>query len=139
VRPVPANHPGGAVGWRVEDAAGAPALVYLPDNEIGESHGRHGLRAAWVDALRGTRLLLHDATYTPDDLPEHRGWGHSSWDEAVRLAAEASVERLVLFHHHPDRSDAAVDRIVAEARALAASLGSPLRVLAAAEGLVLHA
>jgi phosphoribosyl 1,2-cyclic phosphodiesterase len=57
----------------------------------------------------------------------------------VRLAAEARVERLVLFHHHPDRSDAAVDRIVDEARALAVSLGSDLRVLAAAEGLVLHA
>jgi ribonuclease BN (tRNA processing enzyme) len=138
VRAIPANHPGGAVGWRVDDGAGERAIVYLPDNEIAEASGRHGMRRDWIESLRGARLLLHDATYTPDDLPSHRGWGHSSWDEAVRLAVEAGVERLVLFHHHPDRSDAAVDRIVDEARALARSLGSPLRVLAAAEGLVLH-
>ena len=138
VRPIEAHHPDGAVGWRIDDADGTRLLAFLPDNEIDEAHGRHGLRSRWVESLRGVRLLLHDATYLPADAPRHRGWGHSAWDEAVRLAVEARVERLVLFHHHPDRSDTAVDRIVDEARALAASLGSPLRILAAAEGLVLH-
>jgi phosphoribosyl 1,2-cyclic phosphodiesterase len=138
VRPIEAHHPGVAVGWRVDDASGAPLVAYLPDNEIDDAHTSHDLRATWVATLRGARLLLHDATYLPEDLPRHRGWGHSSWDEAVRLAVDAGVERLVLFHHHPDRSDDAVDRIVTNARALVASLGSPLRVLAAAEGLVLH-
>ena len=141
VRPIAAHHAGstGAFGWRLDDPdTGAPLVAYLPDNEIDDAHGNHGLRAAWVEAVAGTRLLLHDATYVPADLPRHRGWGHSSWDEAVRLAVDARVERLVLFHHHPDRADAAVDQIVDEARALVASLGSSTRVLAAAEGLVLH-
>lgn len=138
LRPIPVNHPGGAVGWRVERADGTPVLAYLPDNEIDDANGSLPLRATWLDALRGIPLLIHDATYTPDDLATHRGWGHSSWEEAVRLAADAGVERLVLFHHHPDRSDHAVDAIVRDARALAESLGAPRHVLAAAEGVVLH-
>jgi phosphoribosyl 1,2-cyclic phosphodiesterase len=138
IRPIVAHHPGGAFGWRLADADGAPLLAFLPDNEIDDTTAPHGLRPHWLDALRGVKLLLHDATYLPSDAPRHRGWGHSSWDEVVRLAVEAEVERLVLFHHHPDRSDAAVDRIVDEARAMVASLGSPLRLLAGSEGLILH-
>jgi len=147
VQPVAAQHPGGAAGWRLAaSGAATPAIVYLPDNEIADASAtaatgramRVAWRSAWVTALRGAQLLLHDATYTPAELPDRAGWGHSAWDEAVRLAVDAEVERLVLFHHHPDRADAAVDHIVDEARALAASLGSPLRVLAAVEGLVLH-
>jgi phosphoribosyl 1,2-cyclic phosphodiesterase len=136
VRPLPVRHPGGAVGWRVDRTDGA-AVAYMPDNEIaGASEGPS--RTAWLAALRGVGLLVHDATYTREELPLRRGWGHSSWDEAVRLACEAGVERLLLFHHHPDRSDRAVEAVVAESRALVESLGASLRVVAAAEGLVLH-
>ena len=44
---------------------------------------------------------------------------------------------LVLFHHHPDRDDDAVERMVEESRAMVTKAGSALRVLAAWEGLAL--
>jgi ribonuclease BN (tRNA processing enzyme) len=47
---------------------------------------------------------------------EKKGWGHSSWQEGVRIARERSVKRLVLFHHDPDSDDAYVDSLVAQAR-----------------------
>jgi ribonuclease BN (tRNA processing enzyme) len=131
-----ARHPGGAAGFRVAPAAGGDAVVYLPDNEIAEGSGDGAWRDALLRSVRGAALLVHDATYLPDELPTRGGWGHSSWDEAVRLAVDAGVRRLALFHHFAERSDDAVDELLDRARALADRSG--LTVLAASEGLVLH-
>ena len=66
------------------------------------------------------------------------GWGHSTYEHAVELALEAGVERLVLFHHRPERSDEEVDRCVERCRALVAGRGRTLDVVAAAEGMSLQ-
>ena len=87
--------------------------------------------------LDGVDVLIHDAMFTPEELRHHHGWGHSSYEEAVVLAAEARVRRLVLFHHRPERDDTEMDALVDQARAAAARTGAPLEVLAAAEGLQL--
>ena len=77
--------------------------------------------------------------YTADEYQKHRGWGHSTYEDAVELALAAGVEDLVLFHHRPERSDEDVDRSVAACRALVAERGGSgtLRVTAAAEGMTL--
>ena len=59
--------------------------------------------------------MIYDSTYTDDEYPAHRHWGHSTWQEGVRLADAAQVKTLVLFHHDPDHDDAFMDRIAAEA------------------------
>ena len=132
-----ANHPGEAAVLRIDDAAG-PAVAYAPDNELGY-HSGDDATTAWrdslVQALRGIPLLIHDATYTDEELAKHSGWGHSSAEEATRFALEAEVGSLVLFHHHPDRSDDAVDTILARCRDIA---GGQLVVTAAYEGQDLH-
>jgi len=57
-------------------------------------------------ALSGNAdLLIHDAQYTPEELKEKRGWGHSSWEQAVEVAKQAGVKRLALFHYDPDHTD----------------------------------
>ena len=140
VRAIGVHHPGDAAGFAVAPRGGGDEVVYLPDNEIAEATGDPARRASLVEALRGAALLVHDATYLPDELPARANWGHSAWDEVVRLAADAGVRRLALFHHLAERRDAEVDAIVEGARALAHELAgdrAPL-VLAASEGLVLH-
>lgn len=134
-----ARHPGGAAIFRIDDAKG-PGIAFAPDNELDFASTdadviawRHGLTLA----LHGVPILLHDATYTDPELPSHRGWGHSSALEATRFAMECVAGMLVLFHHHPDRSDEAVDAIVQECRQLVSGNGSSLRVIAAWEGLTL--
>jgi phosphoribosyl 1,2-cyclic phosphodiesterase len=62
-------------------------------------------------------MLIYDSTYTDAEFPAHRNWGHSTWQEGVRLANAAKVHRLVIFHHDPDHNDAFMDRIAAEAEA----------------------
>ncbi len=64
---------------------------------------------------QNTDLLIFDSQYTPDDYESHRGWGHSTWQEACKVANEAQVSQLVLFHHQPAYDDAKLDRIAEEA------------------------
>src|SRR5207302_8471460 len=98
--------------YRLTPVAGGPSMAYVTDNELG-SGGSYDTPASWrknfVEFLRGVELLIHDAMYTPEELDSHRGWGHSTFEEAVAIAAEAGVRRLVLFHHEPEHDDAATD------------------------------
>lgn len=137
VRAIPVHHPGGAVGYAVRDAAGR-TLVYVPDNELGggDAGGREA-RQALLEASRGADLLVHDATYAGSETG-FAGWGHSTVEEAVRLALDAGVTTLALFHHAPDRVDDAVDALLAEAEALVRDAGGRLSVMAAAEGDVIE-
>ena len=65
-----------------------------------------GIDPRVVALSRNADLLIHDAQYTPDELKEKRGWGHSSWEQAVEVAEQAGVKRLALFHHDPEHTDA---------------------------------
>jgi len=66
---------------------------------------------------RGATILIHEAQYHPDEKSgEKAGWGHSSWEEAARVAERAGVKRLYLSHHDPVRTDAEVYKIVSLAR-----------------------
>src|SRR5450755_306367 len=138
LKTTPLRHPGGATGYRVTDGnGGAPALVYISDNELGDAGGYRtapGWRDELVQFVRGASLLVHDAQYTADEYERHRGWGHSRYEDVVDLALDAGVQRLVLFHHHPERSDIALSEQVAACQKRASEKGARLEVLAAAEG-----
>jgi phosphoribosyl 1,2-cyclic phosphodiesterase len=124
------DHPGVTYGYRV--TSGGATAVYIPDNELGDAPD-----AAWyaglVEFVRGADLLLHDAMLTAAEYESRRGWGHSTFAQAVALAEEAGVRRLRLFHHAPDRSDAELEAIAAELRGGLAARGSALELEVAAE------
>ena len=107
----PLNHPQGCVGYRIEADGGV--FVLATDTEPGSPFHDRAVRTLAQDA----DLLLYDSQYTPQQSEgEKKGWGHSSWQEGVRIAQERGVKRLVLFHHDPDSDDAYVDSLVARAR-----------------------
>ena len=64
-----------------------------------------------VELARGADLLVHDAQYTAEELQKRRGWGHSSFDQAMQLAEMAGVKRLALTHHDPEHDDEFLERI----------------------------
>ncbi|MEO7837099.1 MAG: MBL fold metallo-hydrolase [Acidimicrobiales bacterium] len=122
-------HKGGRTyGYRVSD--GRSSLAYLPDHgptALGPGpHGHGPYHEAAVALAGGVDVLVHDAQHTAEEFPRMAGYGHSSIEYAVGLAAEAGVGRLVLFHHSPSRTDAALDRI-------AAHLSSSVPVVVASE------
>lgn len=103
------NHPGGACGYRISHAG--HSMAYVTDTE----HVPGSDDANVLDLMRGADLAFYDATYTEAEFSAHLGWGHSTWEEAVRLADLADVGTLVLFHHDPRHEDDDLDRIGAEA------------------------
>ena len=93
------NHPGSAYSYRL--VSGKKTIVVCTDIEYdGEPD------SATVDFCHGADLLLHDAQFTPAELAQHQGWGHSSYEQAIECARLAGVKRLILTHHDPNHNDA---------------------------------
>lgn len=109
------SHPGGVFGYRVE--FGGHAVVVATDTEHYSCPDQK--LAALAD---GADVLIYDAMYTDEEYRgnEHivakTGWGHSTWQEAVRMAQASGVRQLVLFHHDPAHDDAFIDQIEGDAR-----------------------
>jgi phosphoribosyl 1,2-cyclic phosphodiesterase len=137
------NHPALTLGYRIE--ADGVSVVYACDHEpfdpalaaggdVGTSRGD----ARHAEFLSGADLVIHDAQYLPDEYRERRGWGHSTVEYAVAVAAAAQVRTLVLTHHDPDHTDDMVEGKLAAARAAAWLAGYAGDVVVAAEGDVIE-
>jgi phosphoribosyl 1,2-cyclic phosphodiesterase len=147
------NHPGFTVGYRLEYKG--KTLVYISDNEpydrkvaaaltnfeavvkqkFDAQQGDPNQRV--FDFCRGADVLLHDATYTPEEYIDRVGWGHSHYLFALRVAAEAEVRKLLLFHHEPTHTDEEVDDIVRKSKKEVRTRGYKFECEAAAENMVL--
>lgn len=112
VRTARLNHPNGATAYRF-DAKGR-SLCYLTDTEHVPGQPDENILAL----IEGADLMIYDSTYTDDEFPGKVNWGHSSWQEGVRLARKAGVGQLAIFHHDPDHDDDFMDDIGAQARAM---------------------
>ncbi len=92
------SHPGGSYGYRLE--LGGTVLVVCTDVEHGES-----LNPEIVAFAAGADLLIHEAQYTDEELEAHRGWGHSSYTQAIAVAEQAGAKTLAMTHHDPAHDD----------------------------------
>ncbi|MCB1482597.1 MAG: MBL fold metallo-hydrolase [Rhodobiaceae bacterium] len=103
------NHPGGATGYRI--GYGGHAIAIVTDNEhvIGRTDEALGKFIAGAD------LVVYDAMYTDIELPAFVGYGHSTWEEGVRLCEAFDAGKLALMHHRPMRTDAELDALGNEA------------------------
>jgi phosphoribosyl 1,2-cyclic phosphodiesterase len=120
------NHPNGATGYRLE--YDGRSVAYITDNESKTAAPDGKL----VSFLAGVDVLIYDCTYTDEEVRSHIGWGHSSWQEGLKLAAAAAAKTFCIFHHDPDHDDAMLDRVAAEVSALRAG------AVVAREGLILQ-
>ena len=84
----------------------------------GFSHKPDRRDANVVRLIRDADVFVYDCTYTDDEYPRFKKWGHSTWQEGVRLAETANVKTLVIFHHDPSHNDDAMDQIGAAAERL---------------------
>lgn len=110
IRTAPLNHPNGATGYRVEHEG--KSLVYITDTE----HIPGEVDENIINLIRGADLVIYDSTYTEDEFPAKVGWGHSTWNEGVRLCRIANVKKMAIFHHEPDHFDDFMDALHTEAQ-----------------------
>lgn len=104
-----------ALGFRVSD--GGMSIAYLPDHGPAALDGGDGIDPDVLALCRGADVLLHDAQFTAGEEGDALALGHSTAGFAVDLARAAGVGRLLLWHHHPRRTDVEVEAVVAAARA----------------------
>jgi phosphoribosyl 1,2-cyclic phosphodiesterase len=108
---IPLSHPNNGYGFRFTE--GEKSFGFFPDNEFTYAHPGGKKFNDYVAFLRGVDLLIHDAEYLPEEYESYsRGWGHSVYADTVKLAVEAEVNRLLLWHLNQDRMDDGVDALV---------------------------
>lgn len=110
VRTAPLNHPNGATAYRIE--AEGKTVCYVTDTE----HVPGKLDQNILDLIRGADLVIYDSTYTEEEYPKKVGWGHSTWEEGIRLCRSAGAKHLAIFHHDPDHTDDFMERVDEQAR-----------------------
>ncbi|MBL8950534.1 MAG: MBL fold metallo-hydrolase [Myxococcaceae bacterium] len=124
------KHPGGNLAYRVHYRG--KSVVYATDAEHGDRDGQ------LIEFAKGADLLIFDAMYSEDEYngvagPPKIGWGHSTWEQSIKVANGAGVGKLCLFHHDPTRDDDALDALLGHVRkerkeAMAAAEGQIIKV-----------
>jgi phosphoribosyl 1,2-cyclic phosphodiesterase len=114
VSSIPLSHPNEGRGYRFEEDG--KSFVFLTDNELTYRHPGGMAYEDYRDFCRGADLLVHDAEYIPRDYRQTRTWGHSVYTDTLRLALDAGVARLGLYHHNQDRTDAGIERMLTDCR-----------------------
>lgn len=105
------NHPNGACGYRLEFAG--KSVCYVTDTE----HTPDQPNPRILDLIAESDLFIYDSTYTDAMFASRKGWGHSTWEEGIRLSRAAGVKRYAVFHHDPEHTDLVMDRIAAQVQA----------------------
>lgn len=100
---MPLHHPDKATAYRL--TCDGKSICYVTDVE----HVDGQLDSALMEFIEGANVFIYDCTFDDDDFARHKGWGHSTWQQAVRLAERANVKTLVVFHHDPGMTDDLLD------------------------------
>lgn len=132
VHSIPLSHPNLGLGFKIKDLS--RTFVFLTDNELMHTHKGGRSFDEYVEFSRGADLLIHDAEYTDEEYENKtRGWGHSTYKQALDLALKAKVKSFGLYHHNPDRHDAHLDAIVQECRDIIKERGVDMECFAVSQ------
>ncbi len=130
------NHPGVAIGFRIE--AFGKTVTYVSDHEgftrlNGDSELNRRQDAAVIEFAKGADILIMEAQYTEEEYKQKKGWGHSTFDDAVGRGIAAGAKHMVLFHHDPTHTDEMMDNFLDYCREKIRKAGSPMLCSAARE------
>jgi phosphoribosyl 1,2-cyclic phosphodiesterase len=108
----PLNHPNTALGYRVTWQG--KTVVYATDTE----HYPDRIDEDVVHLSRNADVLIYDACYTDEEYynpkASKEGWGHSTWQQALKVAEAAGVKKVIMFHHDPNHDDDFLDAVEAQ-------------------------
>ncbi len=120
------HHPNGALSYKI--LSKNKIISYVTDCEYMTGSPSEKL----IKFSKDSDLLIHDAHFTPEDLINHKGWGHSSWEQAIIMAKGSNSKQLALFHHSPSYNDEQIELIERKAKQMFE------KTIAAKQGLVIY-
>lgn len=106
------RHPGGAVGYRVEFAGKVVTIITDTEHVPGE------LDEQVLKLSEGADLMLYDSAFCDEEMNKYNGFGHSSWQQAIRIGKAANVRTIGMIHHNFLHQDDHLDEIAVQAKAL---------------------
>jgi len=131
---IPLSHPNIGYGFKLFE--GDKSLAFFPDNEFNFAHFGGKTRKEYIEFINNSDVLIHDSEYLQSEYDSYsRGWGHSVYLDTVKLAIEAEVKHLLMWHLNQDRLDDDVDRMLDSAREYAIKIGSDIKITMARQGL----
>lgn len=103
------HHPNDATGYRIDYQGRSFCLITDTEHVVGKPDENI------LGLIEGADLVIYDSTYTEEEFPNHIGWGHSTWEEGMKLCQMANAKQLAIFHHDPEHDDDFMDQLAAEA------------------------
>ena len=106
VRACPVPHPGGCVAYRIDQADSGASLVFATDIEWHKRTDAH--ETVFMELCREPRptdVLIIDAHFDEADADAFAGWGHTCWQDCLKIAESAHIRQIILGHHSPDADD----------------------------------
>jgi len=89
---------------------GNKKIVYATDIEANKNHNKD-----IVNFIKKADVLIFDSHFTETELSvgnnNYKGYGHSTFEIAIKLKKLADVKKLYFFHYNPFYNDEFLDRI----------------------------
>lgn len=123
---LPLYHPDKATAYRLDYQG--KSVCYVTDVE----HCNDEFDVKLVEFIRNADVFIYDSTFDDAQFARFVGWGHSTWQHAIRLGEKANTKQVVLFHHDPGADDVALQSRQTRAESLRPG------TLVAREGLTIH-
>lgn len=106
------NHPDYCLAYKF--SAYDKSIVYATDTEVMKGMTREN----FIEFARDVDVLIYDAQYTSEEYygkngaSSKKGFGHSTYEEALQIAELTHAKSLYFFHHDDWRSDEDLDAIL---------------------------
>ena len=133
VTPILLSHPNQGLGYKFFE--NDRSFVYLTDNELTYKHPGGLEYKDYLDFSKNADLLIHDAEFSEEEYKKTKTWGHTVYNDALRLAMEADVKKFGLFHHNQERTDDKLDEIVQDCHRILRSNDSTMECFAVSSGM----
>jgi phosphoribosyl 1,2-cyclic phosphodiesterase len=139
------NHPVINLGYRI-DCNGKSIFftgdhephfnIYQPGDDAYDEYQTdiEQKRQAIIEAIRGVDILIADSSYTQEEYPAKKGWGHGTLESCIQLAIDSGVKILYCTHHEPTRSDEELEKVFAIAISTHADILDKIDIRLAREG-----
>jgi len=104
VSTIRSNHPETAMLFRFD--MGDISITYGLDCELTEE-----FQDIYKPFVNKSSLLFFDGMYTESELQKYSGYGHSSWEQGVKIKESCQIGTLCIMHHDWGRTDSELEKV----------------------------